>query len=210
MLFFLGETILLCDSDDEAEIDTVKKTNNTLRSIVQSDETIRHHWKIKKSTTFIRTFRTFYQRISNGFRRKSPVFYPTVRREISLEHGESHENLYETIPWELYNSSDIVAITELNEFCTIRRIRRSPPQITWKHSWTTSETRDALLNSSFSNIPNEIYLQIFQFFSIRDLGNVSLVCRQFKIIADDDQIWKSKCKSKFKFVLLFFLSLILM
>jgi len=190
MLFFLGETILLCDSDDEAEIDTVKKTNNTLRSIVQSDETIKHHWKIKKSTTFIRTFRAFYQRIFNGFHRKSPITYPTIRREINLEHGESCENFYETIAWEPFYNGDIEATTRL--------IRRSPPQITWKHSWTTSETRDALLNSSFSNIPNEIYLQIFQFLSIRDLGNVSLVCRQFKTIADDDQIWKSKCKSKLK------------
>ncbi len=70
------------------------------------------------------------------------------------------------------------------------------PNISWIHSWSLNETRDALLQSPFSKIPNEIILHIFRFFSVPDLCNVSLVCRYFKIIADQDQLWKSKCDSK--------------
>jgi hypothetical protein len=58
------------------------------------------------------------------------------------------------------------------------------------------KTENALITSPFSSIPTEIYLQIFQFLSVTDLGNVSLVCRHFKMIADHDAIWKLKCRSK--------------
>jgi hypothetical protein len=63
-------------------------------------------------------------------------------------------------------------------------------------SWSLDESRDALSNSPFNNIPNEIILHIFSFFSIRSLCKVSLVCRSFKMIADHDEIWKYKCNSK--------------
>jgi hypothetical protein len=197
------------DNDDETETQTVQKTNERRRLIAQSGETIRNHRKIKRSTNFIRTFRAFYQRISNGFRRKFRTAYPTVQHEIGLDHWEIHEDIYTTIPWEFTNNRHTEFTEEITDYCMIRTIK-SPPEITWKHSWTTSETRDALLNSQFSNIPNEIYLQIFQFLSIRDLGNVSLVCRQFKMIADDDEIWKSKCNSKLIFDLLLSLTIVLM
>lgn len=45
-------------------------------------------------------------------------------------------------------------------------------------------------------IHNEICLHIFDYLSPRDLCKISLVCRSFKKLADDDQIWKSKCPSK--------------
>jgi hypothetical protein len=70
------------------------------------------------------------------------------------------------------------------------------PNISWFHTWSLNETRDALSDSLFNNIPNEIILHIFRFFSIPDLCNVSFVCRSFKIIADQDQLWKSKCDCK--------------
>ncbi len=70
------------------------------------------------------------------------------------------------------------------------------PNISWLHSWSLNETRDTLLQSLFNNIPNEIILHIFRFLSVPDLCNVSLVCRYFKITADQDQLWKSKCDSK--------------
>jgi hypothetical protein len=70
------------------------------------------------------------------------------------------------------------------------------PNISWLHSWSLNEARDALSDSLFNNIPNEIILHIFRFFSVRYLCNVSLVCRSFKIIADQDQLWKSKCDRK--------------
>jgi hypothetical protein len=70
------------------------------------------------------------------------------------------------------------------------------PDIFWLHSWSLNETRGALSQSVFNNIPNEIILHLFRYFSVRDLCKISLVCRSFKIIADRDQLWKSKCDSK--------------
>ena len=46
-------------------------------------------------------------------------------------------------------------------------------------------------------------LQIFKFLSVHDLGNVSLVCRSFKMIADQDEIWKLKSKCKFTYSFFF-------
>jgi hypothetical protein len=68
--------------------------------------------------------------------------------------------------------------------------------VTPNMSWPLNETRNALSKSSFINIPNEIILHIFRFLSVPDLCNISLVCRSFKMIADHDDIWKSKCNSK--------------
>ena len=76
--------------------------------------------------------------------------------------------------------------------------QRSRPRIIWKHSWEVDQMRAALLESSFSSIPNEIFFQIFQLLSIRDLGKVSLVCRFFKTIASQDEIWQSKCGSAYR------------
>jgi len=70
------------------------------------------------------------------------------------------------------------------------------PDIFWYHSWSLNETRGALSQSLFNNFSNEILLHLFRFFSVRTLCNVSLVCRSFKIIADQNQLWKSKCDSK--------------
>ena len=63
-------------------------------------------------------------------------------------------------------------------------------------SWPLDQTHHALSESLFNNIPNEITTQIFQYLSVSDLCNVSLVCRSFKMIVDQDEIWKSKCDSK--------------
>ena len=71
-----------------------------------------------------------------------------------------------------------------------------PPKIIWLHSWSLNETRGALSQSFFIDLPNEIILHIFRFLSVRDLCNLSLVCRAFKIIADDDQLWRHKLHSK--------------
>ena len=71
-----------------------------------------------------------------------------------------------------------------------------PPRITWLHKWSLSETRNALSESVFASIPNEILLRIFQLLSVCDLCSISLVCRQFKLIADQDEIWQLKYSSK--------------
>ena len=72
----------------------------------------------------------------------------------------------------------------------------SQPNITWKHIWPLDETQSALSRSVFAEIPNEIIIRIFKFLSVPDLCKVSLVCRLFKMIADQDGIWQLKCDSK--------------
>ncbi|CAF3763973.1 unnamed protein product [Rotaria sp. Silwood1] len=72
-------------------------------------------------------------------------------------------------------------------------IRAFSPKITWKHLWTLNETQNALLNSPFINMPTEMILKIFGLLSVPDLENVSLVCRHFKMIVDQDTIWKTRC-----------------
>ncbi|CAF0853889.1 unnamed protein product [Adineta steineri] len=76
--------------------------------------------------------------------------------------------------------------------------RRSPPKITWQHSWSSDETKNGLENSHFGTIPTEVMLDIFKYLSVHDLGNVSLTCRSFKMIADQDEIWKLKYNSSTK------------
>ncbi|CAF4294932.1 unnamed protein product [Rotaria sordida] len=71
--------------------------------------------------------------------------------------------------------------------------KASPPNITWQHTWSFNETENALTQSVFARIPSEIMLRIFKLFSVPDLCNVSLVCRRFKMIGDQDEIWKLKC-----------------
>ncbi|CAF1430270.1 unnamed protein product [Rotaria sordida] len=71
--------------------------------------------------------------------------------------------------------------------------KASPPNITWQHTWPFNETENALTQSVFARIPSEIMLRIFKLFSVPDLCNVSLVCRRFKMIVDQDEIWKLKC-----------------
>lgn len=78
----------------------------------------------------------------------------------------------------------------------------SAPNVTWQHIWPYIEARDALSKSPFLDVPNEILLRIFQYLSVPDLCHVSLVCRLFKMIADQDDIWKFKCHSKSCFLLM--------
>ena len=63
-------------------------------------------------------------------------------------------------------------------------------------SWPLEEARSALCKSLFNRIPDEILLHIFRFLSVPDLCRVSLVCRSFKMISDQDEIWKAKSNSE--------------
>jgi hypothetical protein len=92
------------------------------------------------------------------------------------------------------NDRDEVATNKLKK---TKQTRRALPKVTWTHVWPLNETRGAFLKSLFSTLPPEIILQIFRSLSVRDLGNVSLVCRSFKMIADQDEIWKSKFNSRY-------------
>jgi F-box-like len=76
------------------------------------------------------------------------------------------------------------------------RPSRGPPMITWTHVWPSDQVKTALAQSPFGFLPIEVILQIFKHLSVHDLGHVSLVCRSFKMIADQDEIWKLKCNCK--------------
>ena len=84
-----------------------------------------------------------------------------------------------------------------SQSATSSKSRRSPPKITWKHSWSSAEVNNALAQSDFRALPNEVMLHIFKYLSVYDLGNISLVCRAFKMLVDQDEIWKLKTKCKF-------------
>ncbi|CAF3859124.1 unnamed protein product [Rotaria sordida] len=81
----------------------------------------------------------------------------------------------------------------VQEYPTMSMTPLEKPNVTWQHQWSPSETQDAVSQSPFSTIPSEIMLYIFQFLSVPDLCNISLVCRSFKMVADQDEIWKLKC-----------------
>ena len=74
--------------------------------------------------------------------------------------------------------------------------QNSSPEIIWKHLWKFTETQNALLDSSFFHMPTEMILRIFELLSHRDRKNVSLVCRYFKMVVEQDNVWKIKCTSK--------------
>jgi hypothetical protein len=73
---------------------------------------------------------------------------------------------------------------------------RAPPNITWPHQWPIDATQNAMSESSFRTLPTEVTLEIFRYLSVHELGQVSLVCRHFKMIADHDDLWKMKCNSE--------------
>lgn len=85
---------------------------------------------------------------------------------------------------------------EIDGSTTIGENHPVSPIITGKLMWSANEREHALLRSSFAMLPTEIIIQIFQLLSVHDLGNVALVCRHFKMIADQDDIWRSKCNRK--------------
>lgn len=41
-----------------------------------------------------------------------------------------------------------------------------------------------------SFMPREILCKIFSYLSVRDLGRLSLVCKLFKEVSENDQLWK--------------------
>lgn len=73
---------------------------------------------------------------------------------------------------------------------------RSPPNITWARQWSLDAAQNSLSESPFWTLPSEVTLHIFGHLSAHGLGQVSLVCRQFKMIADHDELWKAKCNSE--------------
>ena len=93
--------------------------------------------------------------------------------------------------------------TSKGDAATIDKPKRDPPKVTWKHLWSSDEMKDALVESNFKKLPIEVMLEIFKYLNVNDLENVSLVCRSFKMIADQDEIWKLKTRCKFILFILF-------
>ena len=79
---------------------------------------------------------------------------------------------------------------------TEQREDRVPPNITWPRQWPIDATQNALSKSPFRALPTEVTQQIFRYLSVYELGQVSLVCRRLKMIADHDELWKVKCNSE--------------
>jgi hypothetical protein len=44
---------------------------------------------------------------------------------------------------------------------------------------------------ALQNLPTELKFRIFQFLSLQDLIRISLVCKEFKILAETDSFWKT-------------------
>lgn len=91
-------------------------------------------------------------------------------------------------------------------FSKIRAVEvktRQKPNVTWQHLWPENQAKLAVDESPFGRLPNEVLMQIFKYLNVRDLGSVSSVCRLFKMIVDQDEIWKTKvnCKLSSNFVL---------
>jgi hypothetical protein len=79
-------------------------------------------------------------------------------------------------------------IVHTNKLFSLFNRMKNEEVITQNMFWSLNETRNALSESLFLHIPNEIILHIFRFFSVPDLCNVSFVCRSFKMTVGLDEI----------------------
>lgn len=55
----------------------------------------------------------------------------------------------------------------------------------------------SLKNSPFQAVPDEINLQILQFLGVKEVGIMARTCKQFEILSQDEQVWKSRCLNTF-------------
>ena len=72
-----------------------------------------------------------------------------------------------------------------------------PSVATRQHVWPYTERQEALASSYFGRLPTEILVRLFCSLPVYDLINVGLVCRTFKMVADLEEVWKNKRRSKF-------------
>ena len=77
---------------------------------------------------------------------------------------------------------------------------RLPSVATRQHVWPYTERQAALASSYFGCLPNEILVRMFRSLPVYDLINVGLVCRTFKMVADLEEVWKHRRRSKFHHV----------
>ena len=83
---------------------------------------------------------------------------------------------------------------EEEESTTEERLPSVAPR---RHVWPNTECQEALANSDFGRLPNEILVRLFRYIPLYDLINVGLVCRTFKMVSDLEEVWKNRRRSKF-------------
>lgn len=184
-------------SDDEDDCEQYSRTSGQIR--MHQDENSSDAIKRGKPSKFLRS-------------RCQWVFQSEPRdtldaRDIDRHRDTLSEPIYESLfssGTEAYSpiSSLIYCeqqhtgnVTDGKSSCPVCEAR-TPPQLTWQYAWTRDEVVDALASSPFALLPDEISLRILQSLSVRDLANVSLICRQFKILTDDETIWQRHCQGK--------------
>ncbi|CAF1076920.1 unnamed protein product [Adineta ricciae] len=96
--------------------------------------------------------------------------------------------------YQLNESDDEVSSSSSdNEEISQEELRHPPISSVCGYTWHIDQIQQTLSDSLFASLPTEILIQIFQLLSIHDLMHVSLVCRYFKFLVDQDDIWRSKC-----------------
>lgn len=116
--------------------------------------------------------------------------------QIEIGHQWSELVLFLFLEEKNSDSSDDENEKIENSTTIVDENHRFPPTLTWKCEWSFDKRQQALSTSPFANRPSEILIRIFQFLSVHDLGNVSLVCRHFQVISDQDETWWPKCNRK--------------
>ena len=89
---------------------------------------------------------------------------------------------------------DVTNQIEEEESTTEERLPSVTPR---RHVWPYTERQEALASSYFGGLPNEILVRLFCYLPVYDLISVGLVCRTFKMVADLEEVWKHRRRSKF-------------
>ena len=90
--------------------------------------------------------------------------------------------------------ADVTYQIEEEESTTEERLPSVAPR---RHVWPYTECQEALASSDFGRLPNEILVRLFCYLPVYDLINVGRVCRTFKMVADLEEVWKHRRRSKF-------------
>ncbi|UJR14300.1 hypothetical protein I4U23_001290 [Adineta vaga] len=195
-------TKLLCtiqrqdSSDHQLFVENNVEDNDFAKETI-NDETNTIYERLKRPNIVIRVCRRSYRRISKRFRPRASTS-SVLQQEIDTNNEDHDESVYQTLSWQPINQIDVKINVNSPDPLTTTMVVKTRSPITWKHAWSICEAKDAVINSPFANIPVEIIFKMFKSLSINDLGNVSLVCRWFKTIVDQDDIWKIKCNTSKK------------
>jgi len=51
---------------------------------------------------------------------------------------------------------------------------------------------------NYESLPQEMWLHIFSFLGARELGKIQQVCHMFRLIGDDEDLWKGLCAQEYE------------